>query len=103
MELFLIRHAEAVAHDAPIEDAHRPRTARGGRDAQKLGKLMRAADVKLDAIVTSPLVRAVETAELVAIALGFDEGLDVAAELAPNRNPLDVVREVLLPRGDLSA
>lgn len=103
MDVFLIRHAEALDRAAPIDDAHRPLTAHGRRDARKLGKALRKAGVELDAIVTSPLVRAVETAELVAVGLDFDPPLEVAAELGPARDPAKVVKEVLLPRGDLRA
>lgn len=103
MDLFLIRHAQAQPDDPAVEDAHRPLTERGRKDARKLGKLLRRAGVSLDAIITSPLVRAVETAELVAVGLRFDAAIEVAPELAPGRDPLAVVREVLLPRGDLAA
>src|SRR5262245_26615970 len=83
MEIFLIRHAQAVDKGAPVEDGHRPLTRRGRRDARKLGKVLLKKGVGLQAIVTSPLVRAVETAELVAVSLEFDDELDVAPELRP--------------------
>jgi phosphohistidine phosphatase len=101
MNLLIIRHAKAVEKDAPANDAHRPLTGRGRRDAHEIGRLLRDAEVKLDALVTSPLVRAVETATLVAVGLEFDEGLDVAPELATGRHPQAVVEEVLLPRAAL--
>jgi len=103
MNIFIIRHAKAVDKDAPVDDGHRPLTARGRRDAEEVGELLREAEVELDAIVTSPLVRAVETAELVAVGLRFDGGLDVAPELSPGRHPQAVVEEVILPRADLDA
>jgi phosphohistidine phosphatase len=103
VDVYLIRHAKAVEKDGPGDDAHRPLTARGRRDAREVGELMRAEEVELDALVTSPAVRAVETAELVAIGLGFDEALDVAPELAVGRHPQAVVEEVLLPRADRGA
>ncbi len=103
MNLFIIRHAKAVEKNAPADDGHRPLTARGRRDAEEVGKLLRDEEVELDAIVTSPLVRAVETAELVAVRLGFAEALDVAPELSPGRHPQAVVEEVILPRCDLDA
>ena len=59
--------------------------------------------MELDAILTSPLVRAVETAELVAVGLGFEGGLEVAPELALGRSAHTLVEEVILPRADLRA
>lgn len=103
MDVYIIRHAQALDRSAPIDDGHRPLTARGRKDAHRLGRLLRKEEVTLDAIVTSPLVRAVETAELVAVGLEFEGALEVAPELGPGRDPLDVVREVLLPRADLEA
>jgi phosphohistidine phosphatase len=102
MDLLVIRHAQALDRDEPIDDAHRPLTARGRRDAEAVGRALREAGVKLDALVTSPLVRAVETAELVAVGLGFEGALEVAAELGTGRHPQAVVEEVLMPRGDLA-
>jgi phosphohistidine phosphatase len=101
MDLLLIRHAKALDKDAPIDDGHRPLTAKGRRDALEVGKLLRDAEVGLDAIVSSPLVRAVETAELVAVGLGFEAAIEVAPELATGRHPQAVVEEVILPRADL--
>ncbi len=103
MDLFLIRHAKAVEKDAPLDDGHRPLTPRGRRDARELGELLRDAGVKLDALITSPLVRAVETAELVAVGMKYHEALDVAPELGTGRHPQAVVEEVLMPRAGLDA
>jgi phosphohistidine phosphatase len=103
MDIYVIRHAQALDRSEPIDDAHRPLTVRGRKEARRLGKLLRHEEVSLDALVTSPLVRAVETASQVVAGLEFDGPLEVAAELAPGRDPLDVVREVLMPRADLDA
>ena len=101
MDLYIIRHARAVDKDLPVDDAHRPLSGRGRRDAHGVGRAMRDAGAELAAIVTSPLVRAVETAELIAVGLGFDDALDVAPELMPGHHPQAVMEEVLLPRADL--
>lgn len=103
MDIYVIRHAQAIDRHQPIEDAHRPLTARGRRDARRLGKLLRRQEVELDALITSPLVRAVETASQVVEGLDWGGGIEVAPELQPGRDPVDVVREVLLPRADLEA
>ncbi|MSP59082.1 MAG: phosphohistidine phosphatase SixA [Myxococcales bacterium] len=103
MNVFVIRHARAIDPDRSLDDGHRPLTARGRRDALAVGRALREAGVKLDALVTSPLVRAVETAELIAVGLDFDGALEVAPELATGRHPQVVVEEILLPRADLGA
>lgn len=102
MDLFIIRHAKATERGG-MPDPYRPLTSKGRRDALALGERLRKADVKLAAIVTSPLVRAVETAELVAVGLEFDDGLDVAAELSPTHDAQAVIDEVLLARAEHGA
>ena len=101
MDIYIIRHAQAIDKNAPIDDAHRPLTARGRKDSKRLGKALRKADVTFDAIVTSPLVRAVETATMLAVGAEFEGALDVAAELGIGLDPQAVIKEVLIPRSDL--
>jgi phosphohistidine phosphatase len=65
VRLFVVRHAEA----APGEpDARRPLTKAGRRTAKALGE--RLADASVDAVISSPLLRARETAEAIATAAG---------------------------------
>jgi phosphohistidine phosphatase SixA len=67
VRIFLVRHAEA----APGEpDALRPLTEQGRAAARALGDTLAAHDP--DAIVCSPLLRARETAELIARACHLD-------------------------------
>jgi phosphohistidine phosphatase len=65
----LIRHAEA-GDDAP-RDESRALTVRGRADARRLGRALARRGVRFSLIVTSPLVRAVQTAEIVAAAIGY--------------------------------
>ena len=65
MDLYLIRHAEAVPRGAEgyDDDWARPLTDAGRDQAERLGKRLARLGVRLDAIVTSPLVRARETTD----------------------------------------
>ena len=67
MRVFLVRHAEA----APGEpDELRPLTDAGRAAARALGE--RLAQEQLDAVVTSPYLRARETGEAIARAAGLE-------------------------------
>ncbi len=67
MRLFVVRHAEA----APGEpDAQRPLTAEGRATAKALGE--RLAGEHPDAVISSPLRRALETADAIATAAGLE-------------------------------
>jgi phosphohistidine phosphatase len=96
VELYLLRHADAGDPAAWTgDDAERPLSGKGKRQARRLGDLL--ADLKLapDLILTSPKVRASQTAKLVgravkvkpqleeALAGGF-EGKRLNAVLAAN-------------------
>jgi phosphohistidine phosphatase len=99
MDLYLIRHAHAIDGDGLRDDA-RPLSRDGRRQALEVGSALGRQKVRFDRVVTSPLVRAVETAELVAVTLGFDGGLDVSDALRPDGSWKQLLREVLEPNGD---
>jgi phosphohistidine phosphatase len=78
MQLYLVRHAEAAAGSP---DETRPLTSAGREQARSLGARLRAAGVRPDAIVTSPLLRARETGALLGRELGLAPAPD--ERLAP--------------------
>ena len=70
-ELCLLRHAHAgdsMTWDQA--DELRPLTEKGRRQAERVGRLLAGAGFVPDALLTSPLVRARETAEIVGDVLG---------------------------------
>ncbi len=90
MELFLIRHAEAVpvGENGITEDAERPLTEKGIKQADGLGKLFQRRGLTLDRIVTSPFVRARQTADaILRHASGTAPTIDVTDALTPNAKP----------------
>jgi phosphohistidine phosphatase SixA len=92
MRLFLVRHAEA----APGEpDELRPLTPAGRAVARDLGE--RLAPEHPDAVVSSPLLRARETAEQIARAAGLTAEAD--DRLAPGATAEDL-RAAVAERGD---
>ena len=89
MRVTLIRHAEA-GDDAPRDEA-RALTARGRQDARRLGQALARRGVEFSVMVTSPLVRAVQTAEIVAAELGYRERIGVTDLLVPEGTASQVV------------
>jgi phosphohistidine phosphatase len=70
-ELYFLRHASAADRETwDRPDNERPLTEKGRRQAERLGRLLAAAGLVPDAVITSPLVRARETAEIVAGLVG---------------------------------
>jgi phosphohistidine phosphatase len=76
--VYLCRHAQAGPGEP---DELRALTPTGVEQARRLGELLAAADVTPEVVVASPLVRARQTAALVARALGAE--LRVDTRLAP--------------------
>lgn len=70
MKLYLVRHAEAVPGDPG--DESRRLTDEGRRQARELGQRLVREKVQPDAVLTSPLARARETAEILAAELGAE-------------------------------
>ena|SRR5579859_5735856 len=97
MILYLIRHGIAIDPtdpEAPPE-AERPLTARGVQKTRAAALGFREAGVKPDILITSPYIRAAQTAEIFAEALGFaPEKIRVSEALKPSANPADILKEV---------
>ena len=91
-ELYLVRHGIAADRGkAWPDDSQRPLTPKGIKHMRKVIKGLDDLDVKLDLILTSPLVRARETADLLRHGLGKDAPVDETTRLAPGGRPADVV------------
>ena len=88
MNLYLMRHGIAFAADEPgIEsDMRRPLTPKGTKRIRRAARGLQSLGVSFDAVLTSPLLRARQTAEIVAAALGLEAHLQEIAELAPQHS-----------------
>jgi len=100
--VYLIRHAEAVSEDVAGCDEDRWLSLRGRESARVLARLLREQRVELDAIVSSPLPRAVQTAELVADGLDYLGAIETMRALAPGAQPR-VAASLLSTRGEAIA
>ncbi len=69
--LFLVRHAKSSRHDPSLPDRDRPLDERGKQDAPKMGKRLAKRDVKPDLLLSSPALRALTTAQLIAEEVGY--------------------------------
>ncbi|HVU38777.1 MAG TPA: phosphohistidine phosphatase SixA [Opitutales bacterium] len=86
MNLYLLRHAEAEPGDS---DADRRLTRKGEKQTEQLAKFLRKHEVELDIreIWHSPLVRAVQTAEIFKNEVGLEAPLLEAPGLRPADDP----------------
>lgn len=83
MEIILIRHAKAESRDANSwpDDDQRPLTAEGRAEQRAASRAMKKMGIKFDFLLTSPLLRARETADLVAKGYRWAEAPQVVEEM----------------------
>jgi phosphohistidine phosphatase len=94
VEVFLIRHAEATPETLALSDPHRHLTAIGRDQARALGDRLRWHDCVPTHLWSSPLVRAIQTAELVAGGLACGLPVEAIPALAPTENPRDALAQL---------
>jgi len=93
MEILIVRHGSAVEEAPGLGDAGRWLTGKGRKATRKVGKwLTDQPDRVPTEIWTSPLVRAVQTAEILAEKVALTDNVLVAGELSPARDPGDLLK-----------
>jgi phosphohistidine phosphatase len=83
MKLYLVRHAEAIERSGTMPDGVRYLTPKGRLVFRKIARSVRKAGAAPDVIFTSPLLRSVQTAEILAERLKHKGAVVVAKELSP--------------------
>ena len=100
MQLYLIRHAHALDGD---DDAVRPLSGKGRAQVKRLAAFLRAGGAFApDEIWHSPLVRARQTAGLLAQRLKLDASQRDVADLTPDTNPRRIARQLARAEGALA-
>jgi phosphohistidine phosphatase len=85
MELCILRHgvaAERGSSEYP-SDSQRPLTPDGIKKLRRIVRAMQSLELSFDLILTSPYVRARQTAEIVAEGLGLQRALELSPLLEP--------------------
>jgi phosphohistidine phosphatase len=93
MELLVIRHAKAEDYGHPGGDAARALVAKGEEQAERIGRFLLRIDRLPDITLTSPLVRARQTAERLCAAARLPSPV-LQPWLACGMTPDDATREL---------
>ena len=96
MDLYVLRHGIAEDRDYHKfpDDRDRPLTHKGIRRLERQVKGMNAVNLTPGLAITSPLVRAVQTAEIVLEGLERTCPLVVSEALAPSADPHDILEVI---------
>jgi phosphohistidine phosphatase len=90
MILYLMRHANAGTRRAnPLLDAKRSLVKDGKEQCMLMARVLVALKAPIDTIVSSPLKRALQTAQLVGTELGFDGKVEISPGLGLNASFAD--------------
>jgi len=96
MELYILRHGLAMdrADWKSSKDHDRPLTDEGRKTTRRTAKALLALDLGFDRILSSPYLRAKDTAKIVARIIKPEEEVEFRDELAPNGNPEELTRVI---------
>lgn len=98
MLLHFLRHADAGDPEAWTgPDAARPLSDKGRKQSNRLGEHLAAIGFEADAVITSPKIRAAQTAEIAAESLGAKVSID---ERLGGGLEVDVLDAILADAGD---
>ncbi|MBZ5499242.1 MAG: phosphohistidine phosphatase SixA [Acidobacteriia bacterium] len=93
MILYIVRHAIAV-QGTGVADADRELTREGIEKMKKAAAGLRAAEAIPEVVLSSPLVRARQTAEILIEAFAGKPSLKLVPALAPSGNRPELYREI---------
>src|SRR5438105_4398450 len=99
MKIYLVRHGDAVPEEDAGSDRDRWLSPRGREAARILGRLLREQRLEPDAVLSSPLPRAVQTAELVAASIDYIGPIRSLRCLEPSAHPRIACSEIAAAGG----
>ena len=97
MELYIIRHGDAIDRADPhvTDDAMRWLTDKGRDEVAVSARLLAQLTVAPDVVLTSPMVRARQTAEIITDLIGPDGGAHVSEHLVYGGSLAGVLEDIL--------
>jgi phosphohistidine phosphatase len=99
--LSLVRHANSSRDDPSLPDRDRPLDDRGKRDATTMGKRLAKRNVKPDLLLSSPALRALATAHLIADEIGVNRKDVVVDARLYGSSPVDLLAVIRALDGKL--
>jgi phosphohistidine phosphatase len=94
MEIYLLRHGIA-ANDSPTgRDSDRTLTDEGRSKLRQVLKIVSDGGVRPELIISSPFVRARQTADIAKELLGYKDEIAFSDALVPEADPQDIWQEI---------
>ena len=96
MNLYVLRHGIAVEPGTPgyEQDAERPLIPKGKRQLRQIAAAMEKMGLRFDLVVSSPYLRAKQTAEIIVESLKLEERIRISDALTPEGDPTILIRQL---------
>lgn len=95
MKLYVLRHGDAAEHGDPrYKENERPLTSKGIQRTKQLAHVLREMEISLDFILSSPLTRARETAEIIARGIKDQDNMRFTEHLTPSGSMEELVHQI---------
>ncbi len=85
--LYLVRHAKSSWEFSDLSDFERPLNNRGKNDAPVVGKFLKSQQILPDLMLSSPAVRALHTATIIAREIGYHQNIQVNEKMYHAHTP----------------
>lgn len=92
MRIYFLRHGDAL-HEAP-NDRGRPLSEDGKLSVTRVVKYLADEKILVTKIITSPLLRAWQTAQIIGDGFKVSKSIQESEYLLPESNPIDIIREL---------
>jgi phosphohistidine phosphatase len=89
-------YGEAKSSDGNDDDFVRHLTAAGTTDVMRVAEWLKDLGVRFDAIITSPLKRAHQTASIVSKIFNIENNLINSDELRPEGNRIELITKIII-------
>jgi phosphohistidine phosphatase len=100
MQIYLLRHGIAEDAHPGHPDSERALTGEGSEKLRRVLKRARLAGAAPGLILSSPYLRAVETADVAAVVLGYEGKVVRTRSLLPEASPFDAWEEIRSRKGE---
>ncbi len=94
MKIYLLRHGIATEREDPSTDSQRPLTGKGRDHIEKIAEALKQLKLKPDLILSSPYVRADQTATIVAKEFKMKKKLKYTDLLTPEAKPEALIEAI---------
>lgn len=94
MKIYLLRHGIATEREDPATDSQRPLTSKGREEMEVIAAALKQLKLKPDLILSSPYIRADQTAVFVAREFNLKKKLQYTDLLVPEADPKRLIEAV---------